>query len=170
MANEKSEGVPTWFDDVHDGLNEVYRCAESIARLADAARELGNDRLADRLRDIEVRLFAVAPKVGSAVNESIDAGFKQARQTTATLLEGVLAGIVIGAREPKPSLPFVAEPLSDYEVRMCDGHRCELAECAERCVKDQTAKPKPPELPFVAEEPCTCPPGTTCANRAGEPK
>ncbi len=109
MADAKTEGQRTWLDDVHDAVDEVYRCGDEVSRLADAARELGNDRLADRLRDIQVRLFAAAPQVSRAVNESISDHFKAAQQNTGTILQAVLAGVTIAKRRPEGELPFVTE-------------------------------------------------------------
>lgn len=79
----------------HAGLEAIRSMEWRLRGLAAAFVRTGNAAVADELFEVAAQLAAASDTVDAAFATELDRGFRQAQQHSATVLEAVLAGVVI---------------------------------------------------------------------------
>lgn len=83
----------SWLDDINREITEINRCARITAVLSAAFYTTGNDKMADKLADIDSRLLTIEENIRAIVGAKLkeDAGF--AYQSSINVFGATLAGI-----------------------------------------------------------------------------
>ena len=85
-----------YLDAIHEADQELYLTSTALRYLGGAFYQTGNETVGLKLSQLADRIDAANAQIRGAVSQELNRSVQQAQENSATLVQGVMAGIELG--------------------------------------------------------------------------